>query len=188
MAEGDIFDPVWAEESPDIDVATAAEVRRGFTCGPVTPGRFNWLFQQLQAAVNAIGAGNFVQASRKIQTTEGISGGGDLSLDRTLRLAIPDLEAKTTASNDDVLVVYDPATSKHRRTTRGQFLSGIGGGGGAITGAENVGTGGGSIFSAVSAGLIQLRRLANVGGLTVATNGDVVELSLANLGAELTVE
>jgi hypothetical protein len=101
MAEGDIFDPIWAQDSDEISVATEAEIRRGFVCGPVTPGRFNWLFQQIQAALNALGAGNFVQASRKIDTTEGISGGGNLELDRTLKLDIPGLEEKTDASNDD---------------------------------------------------------------------------------------
>lgn len=188
MAEGDIFDPVWAEESQDIDVASVAEIRRGFTCGPVTPGRFNWLFQQLQAAVNAIGAGNFVLGSRKIDTTEGIAGGGDLTLDRTLRLDIPGLEEQTTASNDHVLVIYNPETSKHERTTRETFLSGIGGGGGAITGGANVGTGTGLVYKAVSGGALQFRKLLNAGGFDIGVDGDDVTFALADYGSELTVE
>jgi hypothetical protein len=188
MAEGDLFDPTWAQDSDLIDVPTDAEIRRGFTCGPVTPGRFNWLFQQIHATINALGLGDFVNSLRKIQTTEGISGGGDLSLDRTLQLDLPGLEEKTDTSNDDVMVIYDPATSKHRRQTRANFLSGVGGEGGAISGGENVGTGGGSVFKSVASGLLQFRKLLGQGGITVATDGDDVTFALADLGSELTVE
>jgi hypothetical protein len=188
MAEGDIFDPIWAQDSEDIVPASEAEIRRGFLCGPVTPGRFNWLFQQLQAALNAIGAGNFVQSSRKIDTTEGVSGGGDLTLDRTLKLDLPGLEAKTSAANEDLLVIFDQTATKHKRITRAEFLVGVGGEGGTITGGENVGTGTGSVFKDVASGLLRFRQMLNGGGFDITTVDDDVVFTLADLGAELTVE
>jgi hypothetical protein len=87
-----------------------------------------------------------------------------------------------------LIVLYDPLTSKHRRSTRGNFLSGIGGGGGAVTGGENVGTGTGLVFKAVASGLLQFRKLIDAGGLTIGVDGDDVTLALADLGSELTVE
>ena len=55
MAEGDLFDPVWAEEG-EVEVPTSLQIRSGFLCGPVSPGLFNWLFQTLQAADNGLSA------------------------------------------------------------------------------------------------------------------------------------
>jgi hypothetical protein len=69
--------------------------------------------------------------SRVVATASGLTGGGDLSADRTIGLNISGLTAKTTPSILDEVLIYDVSTSSHRRTT----VSGITGysGGGGVT-------------------------------------------------------
>jgi hypothetical protein len=70
--------------------------------------------------------------SRVIATASGLTGGGDLSADRTIGLNIPGLAAKTTPSILDEVLIYDVSTSSHRRTTV-SGITGYSGGGGGVT-------------------------------------------------------
>jgi len=83
-----------------------------------------------------------VLTSRVIATASGLTGGGDLSADRTIGLNIPGLATKTTPSILDEVLIYDVSTSTHRRTTVSGITSYSGGGGGvtahsALTGLSN---------------------------------------------------
>ena len=187
MAEGDLFDPIWAEEG-EVEVPSNLQIRTGFRCGPVSPGLFNWLFQSLQAAINALDIGDFVSKFRKINTAEGIAGGGTLEDDRTLRLNFQGLEEKGSGvSNSDVVAIFDPVANAHRRMTRAQLVAGLGGGGeGGISDAENIGDGEGEFFSGVSVDAFEFRTAKSGNGIVVATTGDEVTFSVADRGAELT--
>lgn len=181
--------PTWAsDDGAAIDVPSSAEIARGFECGPVTPGRFNWLIQALQAAVAALSAGNFVSQLRNIATTEGIKGGGTLENDLTLSLAINDLQAETSIANDDLIVIYDTSAAAHRSMTRTNFVQGLGGdsGGGLIIGADNIGTGAGEFYSGVDGGSLEFRTLEADDGLNVVIAGDNVVISFADMGSALT--
>lgn len=186
MAEA--FDPVWAADG-EVDVPTEAEQRIGFQCGPVTPGRFNWLFQTMQSLINSLNIGEMVNQTRVIGTTEGLKGGGDLTADRTLSLDVPGLEAETGIANDDLIAIFDTSAGVHRKMTRDNFVAGLGGGGGgSITGGENVGTGTGLIFKGLSGANMQFRKLLNAGGLTIGVATDDVTISLADMGSALTFD
>ena len=63
-----------------------------------------------------------VQTSRTISTTEGLSGGGDLSTDRTLKLSITDLTTLTSVATDDYVLVYDVSASAHKILTYSDFI------------------------------------------------------------------
>jgi hypothetical protein len=170
------FDPVWAH-SGNVEAPDAQRIAVGFTCGGVPPAVFNWLFQSLQQALNAISdLGSMVPALRRINTTEGIQGGGTLESDRTLRLNIPGLESTGTANGTDLLVIF--RGSQHYHTTRSAFLAGVGGGGGSITDAENIGGGPGEVYSALDTDTLQLRTLdTGSAGLSVNTSGDKVVIA-----------
>ena len=184
----DVFSQVWATDpSAEIDVPSQAEIALGFRCGPASPGRFNWLFQTIMSAINALNIGDMASKFRLIDTTEGIQGGGDLQADRTLRLDINGLQPKVAASDNDLIVLYDPVDNAHRKQTRAQFAAGFGGGGGSITGGANVGTGAGVIFKDVSGTNLRFRRILAAGGVTVAVSGDDVTIATADRGAALTV-
>ncbi|WP_019997237.1 hypothetical protein [Aureimonas ureilytica] len=182
------FDNVWASDDDAlITTPTAAQVREGFSCGRADPGLFNWLFQQVQSAINGLDLSGVASRFRRISTTEGISGGGTLEEDRTLRLNFLGLEAKETASGADVIAVFDPVANAHRRQTRAQFVAGLGGSGGSlITTGANIGDGTGQVFSAVATDTMQFRTLKNGGGLAITTTGNVVNVALADRGADLT--
>lgn len=185
------FDPVWAsDEAAEITEPTAAQQATGFSCGPADPGLFNWLFQNLQSAVNALAAGNFVSALRSIATTEGIQGGGTLEADRTLRFDFPGMEAETSIANDDLIPIYDTSAGAHRKMTRANFVAGLGGdtgtGGGLIWNAENIGAGDGEVFASISSGILQFRTIDEGDGVNVAVVGDTVLISLADRVADLT--
>ena len=80
--------------------------------------------------------------SRVIATASGLSGGGDLSTDKTIALNISALQSKTTPSILDEVLIYDVSTSTHRRTTVSGITGYSGGGGGvtahgALTGLNN---------------------------------------------------
>lgn len=186
MAEGDLFDPVWAEEG-EVEVPSNLQIRTGFRCGPVSPGLFNWLFQSLQAAINALDIGDFVSKFRKINTTEGLTGGGTLEDDRTLRLHYPGLEEKLSISNADLVAIYDPLSNAHRQVTRAVFVAGLGGGGGGgLSDGTNIGDGTGEFFSGVDVDSFLFRTAKSGSGVVIATTGNTVTFSVADMGAELT--
>lgn len=183
----DVFEEVWAsDETALIDTPSAAEIRDGFRCGPASPGRFNWLFQTIMSAINNLNIGDMVSKYRQINTTEGIIGGGNLEEDRTLRLNFPGLEEEDEISGDDLVAVFDVSANKHVFMTRENFVSGIGGEGGSITGGANIGTGAGLVYSGVSGGNLQFRKIKAGDGIDVAVSGDDVIVALADRGSELT--
>lgn len=188
MADSDVFEEVWASDDDAlIDVPSAAEIRDGFRCGPASPGRFNWLFQTIMSAINALNIGDMVSKYRQINTTEGLSGGGNLEIDRTLRLYYMGLEPETVIANDDVIAVYDTSAGKHVRMLRSDFVSGLGGGGGGITAGANIGTGTGLIYSGVSGTSLQLRKILAGNGMAVTVATDDVVVAMADRGSELTI-
>ncbi len=179
-----IFDPVWAHAG-EVEAPDAARTATGFTCGGVSPALFNWLFQTLQQALNAVSdLGAMVPMSRRINTTEGVKGGGTLETDRTLRLDIPGLDSTGTTAGTDLLVIY--RGSQHFKTTRTAFLAGTGGGGGSLSSVANIGGAPGEIFSAIDTNTIKLRTIDAGVGLDVTTSGDVVTISFDDF-EELTV-
>lgn len=181
--------PTWAsDDGAAIDVPSSAEIARGFECGPVTPGRFNYIIQAIQSVVASLASGNFVSQNRTINTAEGIKGGGDLTDDRTLSLAFNDMQAETSIANDDLIAIFDTSAGAHRSMTRADFIQGLGGdtGGGLIIGADNIGTGTGEIFSGVDGGNIELRTIKQGTGLSVVVAGDDVVISHADMGSALT--
>lgn len=171
-----IFDDVWAYAG-EVEAPDASRVATGFTCGPVSPALFNWLFQTLMQAINSIGdLGAMVPQSRQINTAEGIQGGGDLSEDRTLRLNIPGLTAVTDINGTDLIVLFRGA--EHYKITRSNFVAGLGGEGGSIIlGGENIGGGPGNVYSGVDDDTMEFRTLDSGTGLDVATSGDKVIIS-----------
>tara|TARA_R110002167_G_scaffold61913_4_gene174905 strand:- start:10739 stop:12631 length:1893 start_codon:yes stop_codon:yes gene_type:complete len=75
-----------------------------------------------------ITGGDGVPGTRTISAGDGLTGGGDLSADRTLSLDISGLTAESTAGDTDLIAIYDASASALRKQTRAQFLAGIGGG------------------------------------------------------------
>lgn len=184
----DVFDPTWAsDDGALITTPTADQIRSGFVCGPADPGLFNWLFQSVMSAINNLGIGDMASKFRQIATTEGIQGGGDLQSDRTLRFDFAGMQEESTIADNDLVAIYDTSVGAHRKMTKANFVSGLGGGGGSLTGAANVGTGDGEIYVGLSGSNIQLRKIKDGNGIdvTVATN-DIV-ISLTDIGSELTI-
>ena len=187
----DLFDPVWAVDG-EVLVPSEAQIRNGFSCGPVSPALFNYLFQSIEQTINSLEVGGTgVSEAREIATTEGVQGGGDLSADRIIRLHINGLDTTTSIANDDLVVIYDQSEGEHRAISRENFVSGLGGGGGGggggVDAGENVGTGAGSIFSGLSSTTMQFRKIKAGGGMDVSTISDDVVVALADMGTELTV-
>ena len=56
-----------------------------------------------------------------------MSGGGDLSADRTMSLDINGITEESTINDADTLVIYDDSTSAIKKITRANLLEGIGG-------------------------------------------------------------
>lgn len=183
----DIFDPVWAEsDTAVITTPSADEIAQGFQCGPADPGLFNWLFQSMMSALNTVAASATAFYSRRINTTAGLTGGGTLENDLTLSLAFNTLEFETAIANDDLVAIWDTSLPGMRAMTRSDFLAGVGGGGGAITGGANIGGGPGEVFASISGGNLQFRTLVNAGGTVIAVAGNTVTVALADRGADLT--
>ena len=172
-----LFDPAWAVDGI-VEAPSDAEVRAGFSCGPANPYVFNWLFQDIQTKLNSLSAG----------TPEGIQGGGDLSQDRLIRLNIPGLQAETSIANDDYIVIYDVSDAVHKKMTRSNLIAGLGGEGGSITGADNIGDGGGELFSSLAGDTLEFRTLKAGEGLVVSTVGNNVTVAHADYATSLTVE
>lgn len=184
-----IFDNVWAsDDAAAITVPTAAEIEVGFMCGSADPGVFNWAFQQFMSAINGLDTEGMVPISRTITTTEGIRGGGDLTQDVTLRLDVSGLETASGIANDDFVAIYDASAAGHRKITRADFLAGVGGGVGTISGGENIGTGAGEVFAAIDDTNLQFRKILQGSGISVSTVADDIVIAFADMGAELTIE
>lgn len=183
----DAFEEIWAsDDDAPIDVPSAAEIRHGFSCGPASPGRFNWLFQSLMSAVNSLSLADMASKYLLINTTEGIAGGGSLEADRTLRFDFPGLEAEDEIANDDLIAVFDVSTNKHVKMTREDFVSGLGSEGGGITTGANIGTGDGEVYSGVSGSALQFRKIKSGNGISVAVSTNDVVIGQADRGSELT--
>lgn len=83
-----------------------------------------------------------VSTSITINTASGLTGGGSLVSNRTISLDVPSLTNKTTPSSSDQVLIYDPVSSSHKRTTVSGITSGLSGGAGvtvhgALTGLSN---------------------------------------------------
>lgn len=68
-----------------------------------------------------------VQAARAINTGSGLSGGGDLSADRTLLLDINGITAETVPAIADTLAIYDDTAAASRKVTLDNFYKTING-------------------------------------------------------------
>ena len=71
--------------------------------------------------------GSVVATGRKVDTTEGLTGGGDLTQDRTLKLAfdgLAALAAADVATANDVLAIYDLSATTHKKITVTDLLDG----------------------------------------------------------------
>jgi hypothetical protein len=84
----------------------------------------------LPAGVNHDALQNFI-ANKHIDHTSvtitagiGLSGGGDISSNRTIDLDIPELTAESSVANNDLIAIYDDSAGAHRKMTRSDFLSG----------------------------------------------------------------
>lgn len=58
----------------------------------------------------------------------GLTGGGDLSANRTINLDITELTAETTIADGDLIAIYDDSAGAHRKMTKANFVLGLGGG------------------------------------------------------------
>lgn len=183
------FDPVWAADG-EVSAPSEAEIRAGFSCGPLTNTRLNWIVQILMSAINDVDVDAGVPLSRQVATSEGIQGGGDLSNDLLLRLNIDGLEVESAIANDDLIAIFDASAGVHRAMTRANFVSGLGGGGGGgdISGGANIGTGGGEVFASVSGSNLQFRKILHGVGLNVTTVDNDVVIAFASLPSPLTVD
>ena len=64
-------------------------------------------------------------AVRTIATTEGVQGGGTLAANRTLKLDVDGLTAKTLPASADTLPLFSVADGSHRKATITQIASAI---------------------------------------------------------------
>ncbi len=78
-----------------------------------------------QAAINELDSEK-VASARAINTAagSGLSGGGDLSADRSLSVNINGITAETTAAANDELLIYDTSATALRKMARSDFLTG----------------------------------------------------------------
>jgi phage-related tail fiber protein len=84
--------------------------------------------ENLVIQIEAVSA--YVSAGRKINTQEGLTGGGDLSADRTLKLAIEGLapiNASQIDMDDDAFVLKDASAGEHKRVSPTEAAKALGG-------------------------------------------------------------
>lgn len=74
--------------------------------------------------VDGINGASIVQTSRTVSAGTGLSGGGDLSANRTLTLDVNGLTAEVTADDADTIPIYDNSAGLVRKMTRANFLAG----------------------------------------------------------------
>ncbi|QDT26792.1 hypothetical protein Enr10x_21020 [Gimesia panareensis] len=72
-----------------------------------------------------VSGGSGVPSTRTLTAGIGLTGGGDLSADRTFALDLNGLTAESTASDSDYIAIYDGSAGAIRKQTRGEFLSGV---------------------------------------------------------------
>lgn len=88
-----------------------------------------------------VSGGTGVPSTRTLTAGIGLTGGGDLSADRTFDLDINGLTAESTASDSDYIPIYDASAGAIRKQTRGELLSGVTSGFVAETRTITAGTG-----------------------------------------------
>lgn len=107
----------------------------------------------------------------------GLSGGGDISTNRTIDIDITELTAETSADNADLVIVYDDSAGAHRKMTRGDFLTGIGGG--TVQSASNVGIDGVGVFKQLNGTDLEFKNVAPASSkISVTANGDDIDLDV----------
>ena len=72
-------------------------------------------------------SGTLVLSTRSVSTAagSGLTGGGDLSSDRSLSLDINGLTAETSIASGDLVAIYDISAGANRKMTRSDFLQGL---------------------------------------------------------------
>lgn len=107
---------------------TAADVAN-VPAGTIVATDVQAAINELDTDVSALSAVVATKADEATTITagSGLSGGGDLSANRTIDLDVTDLTAETTADDADLIAIYDDSATSHRKMTRGDFLSGLGG-------------------------------------------------------------
>lgn len=96
------------------------------------PTLFDGAFASLSGKPTTLGGYGITDAvpqTRAITTSDGITGGGDLSGNLNLSLDIDGLTAETSIDGGDFVVIYDVSATAHRKMTRSNFVAGISGGG-----------------------------------------------------------
>ena len=66
---------------------------------------------------------NALGAVRTLSTTEGVQGGGHLGANRTLKLDVNGLTAKTVPVGDDLVGIFSVADTAHRKSTIAQIAA-----------------------------------------------------------------
>jgi hypothetical protein len=136
--------------------------------------------------VDGVHLAGLVQTSRSISTGTGLSGGGDLTSDRTIELDLNSLSSSESVALTDSIVTYDLSETVASRRTVSNFISDLG-----IWTASNDGSGSGLDADTVDgvhlAGLVQTSRSISTGiGLTgggdLSTNR-TIELDFSSLGS-----
>ena len=112
----------------------------------------------------------------------GISGGGDLSTNRTFDLDVNSLTADATPDGAaDYVVTYDASATGHKKVLLNNLP---GGGGGETNTASNVGTGGVGVFARKTGVDLELKKInstSSTSGITIVddTGNDEIDVRLA---------
>lgn len=128
-----------------------------------------------------------VIAQRRIDTGDGLAGGGDLTSNRTHKIDWSTLASTSTIAVGDTFALRRASDGKHLQVTRGAILAGLEIPGGTITGVRNDGDGAGKFGKGVDATEIVLRSLKAGPGIDVSVSGDNVSVALKQIADELTV-
>jgi hypothetical protein len=85
------------------------------------------------ALLNYVANQHIDHSAVSVATTEGIQGGGTIAATRTLKLDVNGLTVKTTPAGTDYGVIYDAASSTHKKVLLSTWPGGGGGGGASVT-------------------------------------------------------
>jgi hypothetical protein len=114
-----------------------------------------------------------VETTRAVNTGNALSGGGDLSADRTIELDIPSLtEDLTPDGNVDFVVTFDDSASGYKKVLLNNLPGGGGGGGGENNTASNVGAGGVGPFKQKTGVDLEFKNI-NAGSSKITITDDV---------------